>query len=241
MNQGLQSLIVALALYLVAPWPVQAAETTDAKAWARLSAHQRQVLAPLQKDWSGMDAARREKWLEVTSRFDSLPSEERARVKERMLEWARMSPSQRTRARLIYQETRQFPANERQARWNAYRSLSPEARQALAQRAAPAAQAASGVTLATPTLAQPRAKSNLVQAGPATPPKAVAPTVVQASPGATTKPMVSRATPPLHHQAGLPKIAAIPSFVDQATLLPRSGPQGAAARSDLARTPPSPQ
>ena len=59
---------------------------------------------------------------------------------------------------------------------------------------------------------------------------AVAPTVVQAKPGATTTTMSTRAAPPPHHQAGLPKIAATPGFVDPATLLPQRGPQGAAVR-----------
>jgi len=52
--------------------------------------------------------------------------------------------------------------------------------------------------------------------------------VVQRGAGATTN-LVSRpATPPLHQQAGLPKVAASPGFVDSATLLPRRGAQGAA-------------
>jgi hypothetical protein len=38
-----------------------------------------------------------------------------------------------------------------------------------------------------------------------------------------------RAQPPAHQQTGLPKIAATPGFVDPVTLLPRRGPQGAAA------------
>ena len=75
--------------------------------------------------------------------------------------------------------------------------------------------------------------------GAAQPPKAITPTVVQARPGATTTPMATKATPPLHHQAGLPKIAATPTFVDQATLLPKRGPQGAAARSVASREPAS--
>jgi hypothetical protein len=35
----------------------------------------------------------------------------------------------------------------------------------------------------------------------------------------------------LHQQAGLPKVAAMPGFVDSATLLPTRGAQGAAARA----------
>ena len=59
----------------------------------------------------------------------------------------------------------------------------------------------------------------------------------QARPGATTTPMTTRAAPPLHQQAGLPKIAATPTFVNPATLLPKRGPQGAAVRSVAAHEP----
>jgi len=59
----------------------------------------------------------------------------------------------------------------------------------------------------------------------------VAPTVVQAKPGATTNLMSRSATPPTHQQPGLAKIAATPGLVDSVTLLPRRGSQGAAART----------
>ena len=59
-------------------------------------------------------------------------------------------------------------------------------------------------------------------------PKAVAPTVVQASPGATTRLITRPATPPEHQQSGMPKIAGTPEFVNRSTLLPKRGPQAAA-------------
>jgi hypothetical protein len=240
MKPSLRTLLAGWMLCALAVGPVTVAgAAADSAAWSRLTAAQKQVLAPLQKDWPGLDAQRREKWVEVASRFNTLPAEEQVRVKERMVEWARMSPAQRTRARLVFQEARQLPADERQARWQAYRSLSPEARQALAQRASPPARPIASVARTEPPGANPAAKRNLVQAGASQPPKAIAPTVVQARPGATTTPMATKATPPLHHQAGLPKIAATPTFVDQATLLPKRGPQGAAARSVASREPAS--
>jgi hypothetical protein len=61
--------------------------------------------------------------------------------------------------------------------------------------------------------------------------RAATPTAQQNRPGATTTPMTVKAQPPMHNQAGLPKIAALPGFVDPATLLPKRGPQGAAVRS----------
>jgi hypothetical protein len=63
--------------------------------------------------------------------------------------------------------------------------------------------------------------------------KPVAPTVVQAKPGATTTLMTTTAEPPAHHRPGQPKIAAKPGQVDRSTLLPRSGPQAAASSPQL--------
>jgi hypothetical protein len=57
----------------------------------------------------------------------------------------------------------------------------------------------------------------------------VAPAVVQVRPGASTAPITRPRLPPLHHQAGLPKIAATADFVDPVTLLPRRGAQAAAS------------
>jgi Protein of unknown function (DUF3106) len=170
--------------------------------WASLTPAQRQVLSPLQRDWSSIDANQREKWVEVAARFPTMPAEERQRLQARMAEWVSMTPAQRATARLQFQEVKRLPAEERQERWKAYQALSPEERGQLAQRAKPAARS-----------------------------RVVAPTVVQARPGATTTTMTTRAAPPLHHQAGLPKIAATPGFVDPETLLPQRGPQGAAVRS----------
>ena len=78
-------------------------------------------------------------------------------------------------------------------------------------------------------------KSNIVpNPGFAVPLKPVAPTVVQARPGATTTLISKVPAPPMHQQTGMPKIAATPEFVDKTTLLPRRGPQGAATRSAAA-------
>jgi hypothetical protein len=58
--------------------------------------------------------------------------------------------------------------------------------------------------------------------------RAATSTAATARSGATTRPLLREADAPAHQQHGLPKIAATPSFVDPATLLPRRGPQGAA-------------
>jgi Protein of unknown function (DUF3106) len=200
--------------------------------WASLTPAQRQVLAPLQRDWNGIDLSQREKWVEVAAKFPSMPADERQRLQARMADWARMTPAQRATARLQFQEVKRLPVEERQERWKAYQALSPEERGQLAQRAKPAARPASAAPArGTSDRNGDEGKRNIVGAPAAARSRVVAPTVVQARPGATTTTMTTRAAPPLHHQTGLPKIAATPGFVDPDTLLPQRGPQGAAVRA----------
>jgi hypothetical protein len=63
--------------------------------------------------------------------------------------------------------------------------------------------------------------------------KPVAPTVVQAKPGATTTLMTRAPSPPPHQKPGQPKIEAQPDQVDRTTLLPQRGPQGSGARAPV--------
>ena len=219
-----------------------AAAPNSAAAWAQLTPAQKQVLAPLERDWGQIDAPRRAKWLEVASRFPTLPAEERARMQERMAEWARMTPAERSRARLQFQEAKQVPSTERQAKWQAYQALPEAERQALTQSAKPTAKpAASGASPAAagaPT-GEDAGKKNLVQTTATPRVRAATPTAQQNRPGATTTPMTAKALPPMHNQAGMPKIAATPGFVDPSTLLPKRGPQGAAVRSAAVSSEPA--
>jgi len=210
----------------------------EGPAWDSLSPAQRQVLAPLQRDWPSIEAARKEKWLEVAARYPSMPPAERQRLQDRMSAWARMTPAERTRARQQYQETRQLPTEEKQARWQAYQSLTEDERRDLAQRARPPAKGGAAET-SRPAARNGSRKSNVVVPAPAAKAPLVAPSVVNARPGATTTTLTTPPTPPLHHQPGLPKIAATPGFVDKATLLPQRGPQGAAVRSSAPASAPA--
>ena len=197
--------------------------------WSSLTPTQRQALAPLERDWSNIDAERRTKWLEIASRLPSMPADERQRIQARMTEWARLTPDERGRARLSFQEAKQLSPQERQARWEAYQALPEEDRKALANRArdkrdrAAAQGSASAPLAAVPKRTLPQAAS-----APAISVKPVAPTVVQATPGATTTLMTKKPSPPAHQKPGQPKIEAQPDKVDRTTLLPQRGPQSSA-------------
>ncbi|MEO8081823.1 MAG: DUF3106 domain-containing protein [Caldimonas sp.] len=219
----------------------------DGTRWLALTPVQRDVLAPLEREWPNIDAARKQKWIVLANRYRTMPPGERARITERMTDWARLTPAERGQARLRYEETRQFPAPDRQERWRAYEALSPEERRQFASRAASAG--AAGRTPGDASRIDPAAragragrgvpagKANLVpNPALARPPKQIAPTVIQASPGATTTPINRRPRPPAHQQTGMPKIATTPEFINRGTLLPRRGPQAAAVVSPAPAT-----
>ena len=122
-----------------------------------------------------------------------------------MVEWAKLTPAERGQARLRFEEARQLPVPDRSERWRAYQALPPEQRQQLAARAATAASAPRDAA-SKPAKAgrdSKEAKFNVVPepgAGAAAAP--VAPTLVQAAPGATTTVITRRPTPPPHQQIG---------------------------------------
>jgi Protein of unknown function (DUF3106) len=198
--------------------------------FSTLSVDEQAALKPLEKEWAGISADRKQKWRVLAARFPKMPIDERARIQARMAEWAQMSPEQRGKVRLQFQEANKSSSQNRQAQWQAYQALPADQKRELATKAA-AAPASSAVPGA-------QVKSNIV-ANPAlaAPPRSVAPAVVQAQPGATTNLISKRVTPPAHQQSGQPKIAASPEFVDAATLLPQKGPQGAVTRSAAASAP----
>lgn len=198
-------------------------------AWGKLSPAQRSVLTPLERDWATISPARQQKWAEMANRFPAMPADERSRVQQRIAEWSRLTPQERASARLNFQEARQISPNERSQQWDAYRALPADERRSLAESAARQRPASP-----SPRPADPSSKSSVVRSPATSPPQPVGPLVVRRGSGATTNLVSKPAAPPLHQQAGLPKVAATPGFVDSATLLPKRGAQGAAAQAPVA-------
>lgn len=192
--------------------------------WASLSASQKEALAPLSKEWDQLDGARKGKWLEIAARYPTLPAEHQQRLRERMVEWTRMSPSERQRARIGYQHANELRLPEQETKmrekWDAYQALPPEKRQRLVERAAEKASAAGRDAAPAPT----RAKAP-IQRTPLT--ATTGPTIVQALPGATTVLMTQRAEPPLpgaRAAPGRPIRSPHDAKLDPDTLLPRRAP-----------------
>lgn len=224
-----------LAQSSVKPLPVPAISSAEANPrWNALSPAQQSALMPLQTEWPTLNAGGKSKWLAVAARFPSMSSADQQRLQDRMTEWARLTPTDRGRARQNYQALRTLRPEDRQALWDAYQQLPAEARNELARRPAPGAKP---VPSADAKL-EASGKRNLVP--PSTQQvagKAASSTMIQARPGATTTLVTKPGAPPAHNQPGLPKIAATQGFVNPSTLLPRRGPQGAAAAAPVTSTP----
>jgi hypothetical protein len=205
--------------------PTALAGRPGGPSWSELSPATQAALSPLRQHWGGIDALRKSKWIVVAQRFASLPPAEQMRVQQRMDQWASMTPAERGRARLYFQELRDLPQDDRQARWQAYRALPDEQKRELARRARPVARAPEVAASTSPGKRRVAVNPASVAVKP------VSPTVVQAKPGVSTTLMTKPPSPPVHHQPGLPKIMATEGFVNPSTLLPSRGPQGAATRS----------
>ncbi len=232
--------------------PAAKPSTPDDPTWNTLTVAQRAALEPLAREWASIDGDRKRKWLEIAERMPRMSSAQQARMQTRMTEWARMTPQSRAQVRLHFQEARQVAPHNRKESWDAYLALPVEQRRQLAERAAllappSAAKAVSagvreGIAVDATGRDGVQAKSNIVSGPtPTTSQRAVSPTVVQAASGATTTLMSRRPAPPPHQQTGLPKIAAMPGFVDSTTLLPQRGAQGAAIRPVAASEPAAPR
>lgn len=94
-------------------------DLAPAPLWAELSPSERFALAPLAKDFDGMDAHQRRKWKALARRAQSWTPEQLATAQSRMSLWARMTPEQRAAAR--QQALAPPPPRERPGRAESWR------------------------------------------------------------------------------------------------------------------------
>ena len=210
-------------------------------AWSELSPAHRQVLAPLSKDWDGLDARSKERWIDVAGRYPKMAPEEQKRANQRMGEWSRMSVSQRTQARMNFQEIHTLSKEEREARWKAYQALPEEKKRELAAKRAVAPASTASATQVTqrrhvpPPLDTVQPKNNVV--APTRTAAGSAPAAAAQHPGVTTTLLTRHAAPPPHQRDGGLKIAAGPNSVDRTTLLPKHSHVAAASTAASGATP----
>ncbi|MCM5572062.1 DUF3106 domain-containing protein [Burkholderiaceae bacterium FT117] len=99
--------------------------------WSDLSASQRQVLAPFEAQWNDWPAAEKRRWQTLADRIPRMSAESQARARERIAEWAALTPAQQRLALRNYRMARQLPPDERKALWERYTQMTPEQQQVL--------------------------------------------------------------------------------------------------------------
>ena len=139
MHPLLPALLLALAAVSAAPALAQPAggraqtAATGNVAWAELNAEQKTALRPLAALWPKLPPEHQRKWIALAHNFERMAPDEQDTLQSRMAEWARLTPAQRTRARLGFGEVRQLPADEKRAKWEEYQALPAEERDRLAR------------------------------------------------------------------------------------------------------------
>lgn len=121
---------------VVAPVVPQAVATVPMPAeWAPLTPAQRQALKPLAATWSSLHAQQKQKWIALSRSYARMSPAEQALLHSRMVEWAALTPAQRSQARLNFAVAKKLPAQDKSQKWEAYQALSPEEKQKLADSA----------------------------------------------------------------------------------------------------------
>jgi hypothetical protein len=111
--------------------------TDNRLTWANLSPKQQAALEPLAGEWPKMGESHKEKWLVISKKFGQMKPEEQQRLHERMRDWAKLTPGQRSAARTNYARAKKLDAEEKHEQWNKYQQLTAEQKKKLAQAKLP--------------------------------------------------------------------------------------------------------
>lgn len=112
-----------------------ASASANELSWQNLSAAQHQALQPLASAWPHLSEIQQKKWITLGANFATLSAPAKARLHARMTEWAALTPTQRTQARLNYSQIQSVPPEDKAERWEVYQAMTPEQKQALAASA----------------------------------------------------------------------------------------------------------
>jgi Protein of unknown function (DUF3106) len=144
--------------------PIAAAKTVKAAAetWDKLTSAQKTALQPLYANWANLSDGHKRKWIAVSANFAQFSEQDKIKLHSRMTEWAGLSTKQREQARINFAQTKTLTTKDKQAKWETYKALPPETKQALANiDVAPKPTGAA-------TAAKPVAKDKLVASSPKT-------------------------------------------------------------------------
>jgi Protein of unknown function (DUF3106) len=133
-----------------------------ADTWDKLTPPQKIALQPLSANWANLTEGHKRKWIAVSANFAQFSPEDKSKLHSRMTDWAGLSAKQRELARINFAQTKALTPSDKQAKWETYKALPPETKQALANiNVAPKPTGAA-------TAAKPVSKDKLVASKPNT-------------------------------------------------------------------------
>lgn len=136
--------------------------TSAAETWDKLTPSQKKALQPLNATWASLSDGHKRKWIAVSANFAQFSEQDKTKLHSRMTEWAGLSAKQREQARINFAQNKTLTPEDKQAKWETYKALPPETKQALAKiDVAPKPTGAA-------TAAKPVAKDKLVASSPKT-------------------------------------------------------------------------
>lgn len=178
-------------------------------AWAELTQEQKQILAPLARDWDKLEAVRKKKWIGIAKRYPTMNPEEQARVQRRIKDWSSLTPEERTQARAQYKNLKTAPPERKEAikeKWEQYKELPDDEKKRLAEKAASKPSPKLGIASSpkpVPKIQTIKLQPLPLAATPAPPPAATA----KESPAITE----TAASPEVTAQSDTPPSAVVPS------------------------------
>src|ERR1700745_3911805 len=123
---GAVTLSIGISSPAIAATTVPLEQPLSQPNWAELNPQQKQILAPLAKDWDAMESFRRKKWLGIANRYPAMTPEQQQRVQVQMKPWANLTPEERNAARQKFKKQHTAPHEQREAKrqkWEEYKQL----------------------------------------------------------------------------------------------------------------------
>ncbi len=121
--------------------------------WMDLTAAQQAALAPFAPEWNTWPTAEKKAWVNLADKLPGMSPERRAKAQRRILEWANLSPEQRSTARANFRLAKELSAKEKAQEWRNYQSMTQEQREVL-RRAGSTSNTAAGHAGASTGLAK---------------------------------------------------------------------------------------
>ncbi len=111
--------------------PTTAPRPVAQPSWRELGETQREILQPFASQWNSLSPSEKRSWLALAERLPRMDAEARQRARQRIGQWAELTPEQRRIARMNYRLASQLTPEERKAHWERYATLTSEQQRVL--------------------------------------------------------------------------------------------------------------